>query len=207
GEKVSRQHPEAMTTSLRRLIHGLTAENVQPAAVEFRHHQPEDTQEHQRIFDCPLRFDQPSNRLVLNTADLDYKIFLAKPAKLKEFEQIAQELVNRLYTADTWGKRAARILSQLLINGAKVNLEKVASELSISKRNLQSRLHEENTSYREILEELRKELALRYLARSDVSIYEVAFLLGYSEQNPFTRAFKRWTELHPAQYQQESLLD
>lgn len=206
-EKVSQQHSEAMMASLRRLIHGLTAQNVKPTVVEFQHPQPEDTSEHQRIFGCPLRFDQPYNRLLLNTADLDYKIFLAKPAMLKEFEQISQELVDRLYTADTWGKRVARILSQLLINGGKVNLEKVASETSISRRNLQSRLHEENISYREILEELRKELALRYLTRSDVSIYEIAFLLGYSEQNTFTRAFKRWTELHPAQYQQESLLD
>ncbi len=204
---MDRHHIEAVMTNLRRLIHGLSGGNVAPVGIDFRHPQPLDTTMHQKIFGCPLRFEQDANRLYLKTEDLSHEIFLANPALLQELERIARDMLDQVYTPDTWSKRVSKALSALLVKGEDVDLAFVANELAISPRGLQAKLQEEGKNYREIFEDLRKEMALRYLARKDISLYEVAFLLGYSEQSAFNRAFKRWTGLQPRQYQLQSQAD
>ena len=79
-------------------------------------------------------------------------------------------------------------------------LATVASELAMSERSIQRSLREENTSYRELVDEVRKDLALQHLSRPGTSATDVAFLLGFSEPSAFTRAFRRWTGLPPTQF-------
>jgi AraC-like DNA-binding protein len=67
-------------------------------------------------------------------------------------------------------------------------------------RTVQRRLREEGTSHEALLDSMRKEHALRYLMRADISIAEVAYLLGYSDTSAFHRAFRRWTRKTPHQY-------
>ena len=72
--------------------------------------------------------------------------------------------------------------------------------LHVSLRSLQRKLKEEDTSYKDLLEETRRQLALQYLRDSRRSIGEITYLLGFSEPSNFTRAFKRWTGKSPVQY-------
>ena len=69
----------------------------------------------------------------------------------------------------------------------------IASELAISSRTLQRRLHQEGTTFQEVLDELREELARHYLSATEYSSAEISFLLGYEEPNSFFRAFRTWT--------------
>jgi AraC-like DNA-binding protein len=71
----------------------------------------------------------------------------------------------------------------------------------MSPRSLQRRLHSEGTSFAEVLSELRRDLALRYLRDQRIAIAEVGFLLGFLDVSAFHRAFKRWTGSTPAEYQ------
>lgn len=80
------------------------------------------------------------------------------------------------------------------------NLPDVAEAVGLSARTLQRRLSEAGTSLRELVDEARREAALQELRRDDVSITEVAFLLGFSETSAFDRAFRRWTGKAPAEY-------
>jgi AraC-like DNA-binding protein len=80
------------------------------------------------------------------------------------------------------------------------NLPDVAEAVGLSARTLQRRLSEAGTSLRELVDEARREAALQELERDDVSITEVAFLLGFSETSAFDRAFRRWTGKAPAEY-------
>jgi AraC-like DNA-binding protein len=66
---------------------------------------------------------------------------------------------------------------------------------------LQTKLKEEGTSYRQILDQVRKELALDYLERPEMTMFDIAFLLGFSEQSAFNHAFKRRTGSSPKEYQ------
>ena len=80
----------------------------------------------------------------------------------------------------------------------------VAAELAIGGRQLQNRLRAEGTSYRQLLDQVRKGIALDVLERADVSIYDVAFLVGFAQQSAFTHAFRRWTGLSPGEYRRQA---
>jgi AraC-like DNA-binding protein len=76
----------------------------------------------------------------------------------------------------------------------------VAAALAMSPRTLQRRLAHDRTSYRELVSEVREDLAREYLTESRLSISEIAFVLGFSDVSTFHRAFKRWTRQTPRAY-------
>jgi AraC-like DNA-binding protein len=75
----------------------------------------------------------------------------------------------------------------------------VARALATSDRSLQRRLQEEGTSFRGVVDDARRELAVGYLGDRRMTVAEVAYLLGYSEASAFVRAFKRWTGKTPGE--------
>ncbi|MNJ40779.1 HTH-type transcriptional regulator VirS [compost metagenome] len=89
------------------------------------------------------------------------------------------------------------------LQGGKVALEEVASQLCMSKRTLQRRLSELNVEFNELVEEVRQARALDLVRHSSLSLTEIAMRLGYYEASSFTRAFRRWTGLTPRDYRQQ----
>jgi AraC-like DNA-binding protein len=89
------------------------------------------------------------------------------------------------------------------MKGFKPTIDSVSKELALSKRSLQTYLKQEQTTFRNCLENVRKQTALDYLVRPDISICDVAFVLGYSEQSAFNHAFKRWTGTSPQDYRKQ----
>jgi AraC-like DNA-binding protein len=139
------------------------------------------------------------------TQDLDLPIFLANPELLERLEHFAQEMLDRLSPPESWSGRVTHLIGQALLRGDKPTLDAVAYELVISRRHLQNKLREEGTTYRVLLDELRKETSLKYLTRPEVPLFDIAFLLGFSEQSAFNHAFKRWTGTSPQQYRRLAL--
>ena len=86
------------------------------------------------------------------------------------------------------------------MGGREINLDVVAGILAMSPRNLQLKLKEEGNTYQEVLDDLRKNIALDNLKEPSVAIGDLAFLLGYSDQSAFNHAFKRWTGKTPKQF-------
>ena len=80
-------------------------------------------------------------------------------------------------------------------NGAAV-LRQVAQALNMSTRTLYNKLESSGTTYREVLDETRRELAEEYI-RQELPIYEIAYLIGFSDTANFSRAFKKWTWMSP----------
>jgi AraC-like DNA-binding protein len=79
----------------------------------------------------------------------------------------------------------------------------VAQALHLSERTLQRRLQEEGTSYQQLLDDTRRELAQQYLATPRMTLLEIAYLLGFSEPSNFFRAFRRWFGKTPGEYREE----
>jgi AraC-like DNA-binding protein len=75
----------------------------------------------------------------------------------------------------------------------------------MSLRTLQRSLRAHASSYEQLLREVRRELACKYLEDNRYSVTEIAVVLGYDSQSAFARAFKRWTGLPPTEYQQSSV--
>ena len=86
------------------------------------------------------------------------------------------------------------------ISGGPPGIDVVARRLGMSDRTLQRRLQDLGASYREVLDEVRRDLALELMRDGELSISEVAARLGYSEASAFRRSFRRWTESSPRRF-------
>ena len=177
-----------------------TGVRLRPAEVHFTFKAPPAIADYHRIFQAPVRFDQPVNRLVFDEASLGLPHPGADPSLCEVLEQHArQALVGLRPGGDDFLAQVRRALDASLRRGdAKVS--SVARELAMSERSLQRRLNSEATSFREVLDEVRADLALRLLGQNEMDVREVAFTLGFSEPSAFYRAFRRWTGKTPAAY-------
>ena len=86
------------------------------------------------------------------------------------------------------------------LRGGDPSLEHVADKLSLTPRTLQRKLQDLGISHNALLDQMRRQLAMRYLREREMAICEVAYLLGFSESSSFHRAFKRWTGVTPKEF-------
>lgn len=152
--------------------------------------------EYARIFDAPVMFDEPIDELVAPRAVLDEPLPKAAPALCAQLDRYLDVLLERTKPADLRA-RACRLLGENLSSGPP-DVEWLAERLHMSARSLQRRLRDAGTSFQELLDLLRRDLAMRYLEQN-LTLAEVAFLVGFTEPSNFHRAFKRWTGMTPAE--------
>jgi AraC-like DNA-binding protein len=200
GFPLHRHHVEAGLSLVVTVLRRLSENRIDPVEVRFVHPEPPDVTEHKRIFRSPLLFRQPENRIVIQQEDLALPIFLANPDLLEALERFADERVQDLYGRDTWADRVTGSIGQMLARGERPAIESAAKALAVSARYLQSRLKAEGVTYQQLLDRIREDTAIRYLKKPEVTICDIAFLLGFSEQSAFNHAFKRWTGRSPGEY-------
>jgi AraC-like DNA-binding protein len=176
-----------------------TGVDVTPLRVEFSHPAPADTSEHKRIFRAPLVFGKSPNALVLPPRVLDLPLLGANPGLSAVLARQVEDLLAGLPSGETVLTRVRRLIAAELCGGAPT-AEIVARRMRTTPRTLHRWLSAEGTSYRELLNGLRRDLALRYLAQDRLAIGEAAYLLGFSDASAFHRSFKRWTGQTPAQF-------
>ncbi|MGL6343843.1 MAG: helix-turn-helix transcriptional regulator [Waterburya sp.] len=104
-----------------------------------------------------------------------------------------------LNKSDRYTQKVVQAIIQQL-KGELPTIEAIAHQLAISTRQLQRELKRESTSFQQLLDKTRQELALRHLKNPATLIHDIAFLLGFSEPSAFHRAFKRWTGKTPRQH-------
>jgi AraC-like DNA-binding protein len=170
-----------------------------PLEVHLRHHDATDAAEYARVFQAPVRFDQPHNAVVIRRELLDAPVASANPDAFSVFEIQAARLLNELSRRDTTMERITRLLLQR-IGQEDIGIDSVAHALDMSVSTLRRRLVDEGTTYRTIVDELRQRLALQYVANRRIAIGEIAFLLGFSTQSAFGTAFRRWMGASPLEY-------
>ncbi len=200
--KLQRQHVEFITSLIVSVVSHLSGAEFQ-GAVRFTHPAPADTSEHQRIFGASLHFAQRADELTFDNSYLALPITAADAELLGILEQYAERLVRRIRPEETWSGKVAEALSRILCDG-KPRLPDVARRLALSDRSLQSKLKEEGTTYQAVLDSVRKQLATASLEADELSIAEVAFLLGFADQSAFSHAFRKWTGESPLRYRERS---
>ncbi|HTQ42103.1 MAG TPA: helix-turn-helix domain-containing protein [Polyangiaceae bacterium] len=165
----------------------------------FAHAEPSSLEEHRRVFGDDLHFDAPRTELEMDPAVLARPVLSADPHLCALIERHAEALLQRLPSSGSLTDRARAALVEGLRWG-RTEVAAVAESLRMSARTLQRRLSAEGTSYAELLDVLRRELALRYVADHTLSLSEVAFLVGFADQTTFHRAFARWTGRTPGAF-------
>lgn len=197
-----RQDSEMTFASVAALCRVAVDKNWSPKLIEFNHNEPHDVSEHLRLFRCPVTFAAPVNKLVFDSSSLNLPIATADPGLCRMLDRHAEELLAKFPPRDSVISSARTIISKEL-NGGNPSLERVASQMGLSARTLQRKLHEVGTSHNDLVDQIRRELATRYLREREMAICEVAYLLGFSEPSSFHRAFKRWTGVTPKEFRAE----
>jgi AraC-like DNA-binding protein len=198
-QRTPRQATETLAAGIVLTLQRLTATPPRPVAVRFRHPAPASIVEHLRLLGPQIEFGQADNAVVYDSAALEAGQLSADPALLEIFEADAHRRLAQLPAHGAVSGRVSRLLATRL-RGEVPSLGHIAAELAMSERSLQRGLRDEATSYRDLVDEVRKDLALAHLARAGTSATDVAFLLGFSEPSAFTRAFKRWTGESPSRF-------
>ena len=190
--------------SLVLLVRRATGRDVVPARVRFQHAEPRATSAHLRLFGREVEFGADVDELVWSRETLALPVLTADPALTEVLLSHARHLTERLPAGESLALRVQRLVALRLPDSAP-SVDEAAEALSLTRRTLQRRLKEEGTSFEDILDDLRRQLAERYLREQRLGVQETAFLLGYSDVSAFHRAFLRWTGLSPSRFRAEAV--
>src|SRR5262249_10912818 len=150
------------------------------------------------LFRAPITFGAAADRLEFARSLVEAPL----PGRQAEVAQHSDEIMTR-YLARCEGQGGlgrvrTLIVEQLASGGPSQDASARAPGMSL--RTLQRRLAEEGTSFVELVNQARRDLACTYLRESPWSVTEVAFLLGFADVSSFSRAFRRWTGLSPSEF-------
>ena len=175
-----------------------TGGDITPLQVCFAHPAPEDESPYRRFFRGAVRFGAGSNSMLLSAVDAARPLQAADEALASIVRRrLDKLLVERdLHGAGPLSGRVRRMMVEHL-GETGLTPERVASALAVSRRTLSRRLADEGTSFRHILDDVRREFACALLQDRSLSIADVAFFLAYSEPTAFNRSFRRWTGQTP----------
>lgn len=191
---------EAFVVALHAMLDFVSGHQYRLLQVQFGFPQPAYSALYQAFLPCPLAFDQPMHRLVIDRQDLAIASPWADPQlKTQMTSQCEQELQRWQQQQSTAG-----LVQQMLARtkGRLPGIEQVAHEFAMSGRTLRRRLADEQTSYQQLVEDWRQRMACHYLASTRLAVQQIAYLLGYADPANFGRAFRRYHGLTPRQYRQ-----
>jgi AraC-like DNA-binding protein len=202
GFRGHRQSTELFFAILVARGRSLTATDWPIRRVRFVHPRPTDTFELTRFFRAPLDFEQPFDELDFDSNFLEQSLVTADAGLASVLDRYVEGLITKLSRRDLWLEEVHRAVAAELPSGG-IGLDATAKRLKIGSRSLQRHLSLLGTTYPSVIDDIRRELALRYLADSRIAVGEIAYLLGFSEGSAFHRAFRRWTRKTPKQYRAE----
>jgi AraC-like DNA-binding protein len=165
-------------------------------AVHVTHSDPGYRDEYERIFGAPVTFDADWNGLQIDPTWAPRDLARMPKYVFGVLSERADALLADLETVKSVRGRVESLLMPILHTG-EVSMDRIARELGMSRQTLFRRLRAEGVTFEAVLDELRHRLAVHYLSGKKVSVNETAYLVGFSDPAPFSRAFKRWTGSSP----------
>jgi AraC-like DNA-binding protein len=171
-------------------------------SVQFTWEAPSYYQEYERIFQCPVEYGAKWNALEMHPEALSWPVAQNPEYVFGMLTDRAEELLAKLETTHTTSGQLQALLAPILHQGD-ITADMAATRMGYSRQTLFRRLKEEGTSYTELVDTLRYQMAIEYLKVPKTSINETAYLVGFSEPAAFSRAFKRWTGETPAKFRQK----
>ena len=191
------QHAIAVTLA-RYITH---REDLNPSWVSFQHPAPNDLSEFQALFRCPIHFAAQETAIGIDARFMDLPLPHANAQVLRMMDDLCAQLMKQLGDAlePNW-LAAARQAALKAFSLGLPDVAHVAREAGMGADELKARLSERGLSFRGFIDDLRRALALGYMRDPDLTLVDIAYLLGFSEQSAFQRAFKRWTGLTPGEH-------
>lgn len=200
-----RQDAELSIATFCNLFRQCLGDKWAPLEIHFEHQRIDhNTALYERVFGCPTLFNQNTNAILFRERDLDSIMPNSDPFLFAVLEPyLLQRKENKSSPEDLIIE--IKHFLKLNFNNTVPSLDNTANYLNISSIELQNKLKNQGACFNNIIKAARQELAIKYISESDLSLTEIAFLLGYSELSAFSRAFKAWTNMPPYQYRKNSL--
>ena len=163
--------------------------------VSFSHARPKDVRPYLQYFRTAPRFDAARTAIVFGRSWLEH----APPGSDSKLHRALEREIAKLemLAPEDKAEQVRRALRAMLMNG-KVSESMISKVLSISTRTLHRLLAAQGTTFRQLLEDVRYEIARQLLIDSEMTPAEIADVLDYADATAFTRAFRRWTDSPPA---------
>lgn len=165
-------------------------------SADVTHDRPAYGDLYEELLGVPVRFGAQRNAMEIDPAYFTMQISSSPGYVFGMLSEHAKGLLERLEASKTVSSEVERRMMADLHTGH-VNMNALARQMGMSRQTLYRQLRQEGTSFDELLDGLRKRLALDYLDGGKVSINETAYLVGFSDPSAFSRAFKRWTGKSP----------
>ena len=190
---------EATIASIAAISQEVSSRPFRPEAVYFKHPAPGSAADHTTHFGCPVHFGSDRDALWVSTDTLRTPNKLGDASIAEFFDAHLAAEVAKLDDGAPLDRQVRDLVATSLSEGIPA-LSDIARELGMSGRTLQRRLRERGLSYQTLVDESRRQLAMRLLRQTDFALIEVAFMTGFSGQSAFTRAFKRWAGQTPRSF-------
>ena len=173
------------------VIKSALGERWNPLFVKLEHSEPKNLEPYFEIFGPRISFNQPENCIAVSARDLNKEMPRADERLWAYLVDLAETIISdQENRPEIYQNVRKEIINHLPSNTA--NIEAVAAALGKSPRTLQRELSDAGTSFSQILENSRMDLADKYMLDTDLNLSQIAFLLGFSELSAFTRATNRW---------------
>ncbi|WP_082930837.1 AraC family transcriptional regulator [Shewanella woodyi] len=172
-------------------------------SVDLMRTEPKDSSAWRDCFKAPVAFDRQENCMWMDRGMLERSTLMANPELAAENEHQVRQYLDQMQ-ALSWREKSYQAIHAMLVTG-EPTAAKVAQLYNISERSLSRYLKKEETSFRSLLQDKRKELAHYYLGQSELSVTQLADKLGYTCLSNFTRAFHLWYGISPSEYRAQRL--
>ncbi|MEH6591912.1 MAG: AraC family transcriptional regulator [Halioglobus sp.] len=177
-------------------------EFLAPVQIKMARPMPIEPDRFESLLSSRIEFDSEVTRITWSRPDIMAPLATGDPMLARINDEQTQSYLNSFLAQSTSREVVGKIVEELP-NGPP-SQQQIAEAMHVSNRTLQRKLKEEGTSFMDLLQDTRLQLARRYLRRRDRSIVETAYLLGFSEPSTFSRAFKRWTGTAPADFREQA---
>lgn len=190
---------EHLICTLARLLRFVTHDAARPSAFFFRHAAHGSASEHARILGAEVRFGALHDGFRIPAAQLEVTLGTAQPTLVGAIERRAEHVLELTRGDDPLVRDLHAWLERELRAGTP-SADRAAEQFGVSVRTMARRLRARGTSHQRLLDDVRRQLAMRYLLDTSFTIKEVAELLGFAEASTFDRAFRRWSGGSPGDY-------
>jgi AraC-like DNA-binding protein len=172
----------------------LLGENARPYAVNFSHAAALQLPYYRRFFNAPVYFGAECTSMDIRTSDLEKPLVLNDPA----LKVVLADYIEQTTTAvDAGFEVQMRATIRSLLPTGRCKLKVIADQYAISLRTLQRQLQADGIRFDELLDQVRRELAMSYLKEASMPLAHIAAMLGYAEQSSLSHACRRWFNASP----------
>ena len=202
----ARQNVEFGVAIITKGLRELVGRNIRPMRVTFVHPRNSHLREFERFYLCPVEFAASSDQLSVFKETLALPLITEDPYLLEALQPLCEEAAKERRTAPGSLRSSLENEVQKLLRHGKAERHAVAKALGMSTRTLSGKLAEEDTTFEDVVDRMRQSLALQYIKERELSLSQIAWLIGYEGSTSLNHAFRRWTGRSPSAMRSETRL-